>query len=94
MNADNVVGEVKAQCDANTQAILEVMDEQKAQGERHSVLLVSTCELAERILVLEESRGLTTNQTSNPFEVIEDFKRRLAESGFRGTLTLTIGEDG
>lgn len=87
-----VVGEVKAQCDANTQAILEVMDEQRTGAERHDLLLVTTCELADRILVLEEGRGLTTNQTTNPFAVIEDFKRRLAESGFRGTLTLTIGE--
>jgi hypothetical protein len=48
--------------------------------------------------LMEQIEALKTKKAkdgpANPFEVIEDFKRRLAESGFRGTLTLTIGEDG
>ena len=90
LNADKVVVEVKSQCDSNTHAVLEVMDEQKAQRERHDLLLVTTCELAERILVLEEGTGPAKDYTANPFMVIEDFKRKLAASGFRGTLTLEI----
>lgn len=50
--------------------------------------------IEERISALEEGGGSAKSQSTNPFEVIEDFKRRLAASGFRGTLTLTIGEDG
>jgi hypothetical protein len=50
--------------------------------------------IEERISALEEGGGSAKSQSTNPFEVIEDFKRKLAASGFRGTLTLTIGEEG
>jgi len=50
--------------------------------------------IEERISALEEGSGPAKSQSTNPFEVIEDFKRKLSASGFRGTLTLTIGEEG
>jgi hypothetical protein len=50
--------------------------------------------IEERISALEEGSGPVKSQSTNPFEVIEDFKRKLSASGFRGTLTLTVGEDG
>jgi hypothetical protein len=50
--------------------------------------------IEERIGALEEGSGPAKSQSTNPFEVIEDFKRKLSASGFRGTLTLTIGEEG
>lgn len=45
----------------------------------------------ERIFALEQ-RAVTmpAYQSTDPFEVIEDFKRKMAASGFRGTLTLDI----
>ena len=57
----------------------------------HRVFLTA---IEERISVLEEGGGSAKSQSTNPFEVIEDFKRKLSASGFRGTLTLTVGEDG
>ena len=46
--------------------------------------------IEERISALEEGSGPVKSQSTNPFEVIEDFKRKLSASGFRGTLTLEI----
>ena len=62
--------------------------------EDRSVGVLSLTAIEERISVLEESRGPAKSQSTNPFAVIEDFKRKLSASGFRGTLTLTVGEDG
>ena len=46
--------------------------------------------IEERISALEEGGGSAKSQSANPFEVIEEFKRKLSASGFRGTLTLEI----
>jgi len=50
--------------------------------------------IEERISALEEGSGPAESQSTDPFKAIEDIKRKLSASGFRGTLTLTIGEEG
>ena len=76
---------------SNTNAILDLMEQVEALKEKKPQALSPVVDALDvRIKALEKGVGQVKDPPANPFDVIEDFKRRLSEAGFQGTLTLTI----